>query len=270
MIKEILFNQSPVRYSVSGSGETIMLLHGFGEDSSIFHHQQAELEKNYTVILVDLPGSGRSPALPSSDVSIETFAEVVHDIVQAEGLPTFVLVGHSMGGYITMAYAEKYADTLKAFGWMHSTAMPDSDEKIVTRKKGIEFIQHNGAYAFLKTSIPNLFSDYSKRNCPELISNLIEEGSRFTNEALIQYYRAMMARPDRKHVLKQAKVPVLMIAGTEDVAAPLADVSAQASLPKECHFHVLENTGHMGMIERPDDVSRLLNKFLSAVGGNYL
>lgn len=267
MIKEIQFYDAPVFYSDLGGGEPVVLLHGFGEDRNIFRNQIAELEKTYRLILPDLPGSGQSPVLKQPNVTIETFAEIVHRIVLKEGLFNVSMIGHSMGGYITLAYAEKYPERLKAFGWMHSTAFADSQEKIDTRKKGIHFIRQNGASAFLKTSIPNLFSAQSKQNNPELVSDLIEAGNRFTGEALIQYYQAMMARPDRTNVLKQTTVPVMMIAGTDDAAAPLDDVSAQAALPKECHFHILENTGHMGMLEQPEKVASLIGRFLSAIGG---
>jgi pimeloyl-ACP methyl ester carboxylesterase len=117
----------------------------------------------------------------------------------------------------------------------------------------------------LKTAIPNLFGAFFKEQSPEKVSALIEEARRFNDDWLVWYYRAMINRPDRSNVLKQAKVPVLIVAGDEDLAAPLADLSAQAALPQICHFHLLKETGHMGMLERETAMNEILLNFMSTI-----
>ena len=107
-----------------------------------------------------------------------------------------------MGGYITLAFAEKYPGLLSSFGLFHSSAFADSEEKIATRRKGIEFIRKNGTRAFVKTSVPNLFCEETKKEKPELINQLLDIANTIPPEALIQYYEAMIERPDRTSVLK--------------------------------------------------------------------
>ena len=89
------------------------------------------------------------------------------------------LIGHSMGGYITLAFAEKYPELLNAFGLFHSTAYADDDAKKETRRKGIEFIKNKGVSAFLKNTTPNLFSEKTKKENPQLVEKLIDHIERF-------------------------------------------------------------------------------------------
>jgi pimeloyl-ACP methyl ester carboxylesterase len=180
-----------------------------------------------------------------------------------ESIDKAVVLGHSMGGYITLALAEKHPEVLRAFGLIHSTAFADTDEKIATRKKGIEFINQHGAYAFLKTSTPNLFSEKTKKEHPQIIDDLIEKGKSFSADALVQYYEAMISRPDRTAVLRNATVPVLFIIGSEDVAAPLTDLSKQIHLPEVSHIHILEQVGHMSMVEASDELTKHMLGFIN-------
>jgi pimeloyl-ACP methyl ester carboxylesterase len=173
-----------------------------------------------------------------------------------------------MGGYITLALVESYWNHVNAFGLFHSSAFSDTEEKKQTRKKGIEFIKQNGAFEFLKTSTPNLFSPNSKEQSrklsgPNSIDEFINSLKDLTPQTLIAYYEAMMKRPDRTEVLKNTKNPVLFIAGEHDVAVPLNDMLKQCHLPEKSYFHVLKNSGHMGLMEETEKANRILEDFLA-------
>ena len=168
-----------------------------------------------------------------------------------------------MGGYITLAFAEKYPELLDAVGLFHSSAYADDEVKKETRKKGIEFISNNGALSFLKTSIPNLFSTKTKDENPGLVEELINMTKDFSPESLIQYYQAMIKRPDRTIVLKTFPKPLLFIAGKYDNAVPLKSSLEQCHLPGVTYFHILQNSGHMGMWEEKDATTRFLLGFLN-------
>jgi pimeloyl-ACP methyl ester carboxylesterase len=188
--------------------------------------------------------------------------EVIHAIIHEERLDACPVIGHSMGGYITLALAEKYYNHVSAFGLFHSTAFADSEEKKAVRRKGIEFIEQHGAYEFIKTTTPNLFSEYSKIHIPNSIQEFIQQQHNFSPAALVYYYKAMMARPDRAHVLQNAAVPVLFIMGKYDNAAPPADMLKKCRLPEKSYIHILQNAAHMGMIEEKEKCNEILEKFL--------
>jgi pimeloyl-ACP methyl ester carboxylesterase len=223
MQKTIIHKSLTVFYRTEyGEGQTLpdiplVLLHGFAEDGWIWDQQVEYLKKNHRLIIPDLPGSGRSSLLPA-ETSVEELADFINAILDAEKTEKCVLVGHSMGGYITLAFAEKYPLRLKAFGLFHSTAYSDSEEKKKARRKSIELIRNYGVPAFIRQSTPNLFSENFRRLHPEIIEGLINRYANF--------------HPD---------------------------------MPGLAYIHILENAGHMGMLEESARTNLLLDEFLQQV-----
>jgi pimeloyl-ACP methyl ester carboxylesterase len=262
MIQQIHFKNTDLYYHVSGIGPAVVLIHGFGETATIWDNLAHQLS-GYQLIIPDLPGSGRSGLI--SDMSIEGMAESLLAILDHENVSSCVMIGHSMGGYITLAFAEKFEDRLQGFGLFHSSAFADSEEKKDTRRKGIDFIRSNGALPFIKTATPNLYAPQSKEQHPEWIEEHIALASGLTEAALIHYYESMMVRPDRTDILKNTKLPVLFIFGSFDQAILLEDGLKQCHLPQMAVIHILEQAGHMGMIEMPAASNNHVLNFLSLI-----
>lgn len=256
------FLDSNISYSIAGSGTTVLLLHGFGEDHHVFHQQVETLQQHCRLVLPDLPGSGESSFAYEVCSSIDNMASAMHALMQEICTEPFVVLGHSMGGYITLAMAEQQTSRIKAFGLLHSTAFADSEEKKETRKKSIGFIRENGAHAFLKTAIPGLFAESFTLTNPATINELVEKGKALTAKALIAYYEAMITRPDRTQVLRSAKCAVLFLLGDEDKAAPMQDVLQQVHLPANSEIKILRKTGHMGMLEQPKLTTETICSFI--------
>src|SRR4030095_8934231 len=269
MNKQLQIATKRICYRVYGKGKPVMFLHGFGETSEVWNNQVEYLKDNFKLILPDLPGTGDSEMI--SDMSIEGMSEVIKVIFDAEregahdSQANAVLVGHSMGGYISLAYVKNYYKWLRGFGLFHSTAFPDNEEKKDVRKKGIEFIRKHGAFEFLKTSTPNLFSPTSKAKKSELIDVFIRGLHNFSGPALVSYYEAMMQRPDTTDLLKSTRLPVLFVIGKYDNAVPMQDILKQAYLPEKSYIHILHQSGHMGMLEEPGTGNHILKKFLHEI-----
>lgn len=262
------YNGNTVSYNDIGQGQVVVLLHGFGEDSCIWNNLVENLSKEYRVIIPDLPGSGKSGMLNSDKAEIEDYSTCMMKLLENEKIVKCILLGHSMGGYITLAFAEKYAALLCGFGLIHSTAFADNEDKKENRRKSIQFLKENNSFAFLKTSIPNLFSEKTKKESVGIITSLIKRGESFSSESLIQYCRAMMNRPDRTNVLSTTKLPVMMIIGEEDKAVPMEDVLKQVHLPAIVLVHILTDVGHMGMLEKPLALTEYLLSFCRFVYPN--
>jgi len=265
MKKQILSAGHQVHYSDSGDGNTVVLLHGFAESGSIWDPQTASLKDHFRVIVPDLPGSGESTmqVMGSEYPTMEDHASIIRNILDAENIGRVTLIGHSMGGYITLAFAEKFPERLQGIGLVHSTAMPDSEEKKSFRLRSIEFMDTNGAAVFLSEAIPKLYGGTFRKEFPEQVRlHVAESSAQFNTAALSSYYRAMMQRPDRRTVLKEFNGPVLMIAGEDDMTIPLQESLAQCHLPKECHVHILKDVAHMGMREKPEMMNSVLREFL--------
>ncbi len=263
MKKTLSVEGSAIHYRVLGSGGTVILVHGFGETGAVWDRQAAYFENKYRLIIPDLPGSGSSELI--ADMSMSGMAEIVKKIAEQEAVPGEkpVLIGHSMGGYIALAYAEKYANELSGFGLFHSTAYADNDEKKATRRKGIEFIREHGAFAFLKNTSPKLFSEHTKKENPDLVEGFIQSLSNFSPEALVSYYEGMIDRPDRTAVLEKSPWPVLFIAGEHDTAIPLEDILKLCRIPEKSYIHTLSKSGHLGMLEETDRSNQILEEYLA-------
>ena len=170
-----------------------------------------------------------------------------------------------MGGYITLAFAEKYPERLNGFTFLHSTAFADSEEKKTARRKSIEFIRKYGAAEFIKQSSPNLFSEHTKSENPSLIQELISRYDNFEADVLVYYYEAMMQRPDRTNLLRSFKKPIQFIIGEGDNAVPLEQSLRLCYLPEFSYIHILESAGHIGMWEAKAEVNNFLLAFINQV-----
>jgi len=264
-------NSAAIAYRILGEGINVVLLHGFGEDSTVWNSQIDFLQSYCRLIVPDLPGSGQSVFSNDENLqsvskhqpsSIEYYADQVRALLQHENITSCIMLGHSMGGYITLSIAENFPSLLKGFGLIHSSAFADTDEKKETRLRSIILMEDYGAQRFLKNTTPLLFGQRFKNESPEKINKLIENGNIFSKLTLQQYYTAIMKRPDRTTVLKASDIPVLFVIGTEDIAAPLEDLLKQVHLPKIAYIHILEQTGHMGMLEAPEKMKTALLEFI--------
>lgn len=238
----------------------IVLLHGFSENGSVWNQQRDFLGEWFRVITPDLPGSGNTPLTAS--LSIESMADYVYSVLESEQITQAVVIGHSMGGYVALALAEKAPDMIKGLGLFHSTAAPDSEEKKEGRRKSIQLIEQYGGEAFVKQALPNMFSPSFKSIHPEQVEAYVQMGITCPANAQIAWYKAMANRPDRTSVLKSIKAPVLFVIGKDDTAVPLQGVLPQVSLPAISSIHIFEQTGHMGMWEVPEASRRLLKDFI--------
>lgn len=259
-------------YSVYGKGKpVVVLVHGFAATGKVWQKQYEFLSPSCTVIVPDLPGSGNSTFKNIENLSlikendachIDFYADCLKEMLQKENIKQCIMLGHSMGGYITLAFAGKYPSFLKAFGLINSTAFADNEEKKTVRLKAIETIETYGGYTFLQKTISSLFGEAFKKSHPHVIEELIESSKKFPDKILEDYYRAMMNRQERTQVLSAAKIPVLFVMGEEDKPAPPTDVLQQVHLPEISYIHMLEETGHMSMLEAPEKLNNHLHNFI--------
>jgi pimeloyl-ACP methyl ester carboxylesterase len=264
MQKRIQFRGESLEYEIRGSGLYVMLVHGFTEDRRIWDPLIAGMEDKYCWILPDLPGSGES-AFNASLHQLKDFGEVLKMIVEIENIRALVMIGHSMGGYISLAFAEKYPSALMALGLFHSSSYEDSTEKKESRDKNIRFIQKNGAGPFVEQSIPGLYGHAFATENPEEIRKQIDRYANFKPESLVLYLSAMKQRPATTGVLKSFTKPTLFIMGEEDKAVPVKDALEQCHLPQISYIHILTHTAHMGMIENTSLCNSFIDQFLEQI-----
>jgi pimeloyl-ACP methyl ester carboxylesterase len=247
-----------LHHTISGHGShSIVLLHGFCENNTCFNKQVLLLKDQFQVICIDLPGFGESSDLDAT--SMEQMADLVYATLKTIGVQQGVMVGHSMGGYVTLAFAKKYPNSLKGFCLLHSTATADSDERKQKREQAIAFIEQNGHEAYVKAFIPPLFaSNYPNQTD---ISDAILQGLRTSPKGLIQALHAMKQREDSVDFIKQSLVPIMYMIGSHDNLIPSMDLLKQVAVLRHGKLIMLEQSGHMGMIEEPEKCAHAIADF---------
>lgn len=245
-----------LHYTSTGLGNTIVLIHGFCENSTCFNEQVFLLKDHYNIVTIDLPGHGQSPVIPS--FSMSGLADEIKAVLDNLNITECVLLGHSMGGYATLAFAKKYHTMLTGFGLMHSTANADNEERKKKRDQGIALVKEKGAAIYVRNFIPPLFApDTSK----ELIEARQVSNSNITAEAVIACLEAMKNRDDSNAFIQETNLPVAFFIGKQDVLIPEADMLAQAASAKTAKVVYLEKAAHMGMLEVPEQVKEGIRTF---------
>lgn len=246
---------------------TLVFLHGFAESREIWTEFTREFPDGYRLLVPNLLGHGTNRH-SAADLTMEGQARYLNEYLKEKNCPAPVLlVGHSMGGYVALAYAERYPDRVAGLALINSSALPDTDEKRANREKNIGFVERHGAEKFMDTFVRPLFAPANRDRLPEQLAFLEEIGKATPQETIIGANRGMAARPDRTRVLREATFPVLMVVGKEDVAVHLDQSAAQAHLAPEAYAVFLHDVGHLAYYERPEETRRAVLALAERVFG---
>lgn len=248
-----------LQYRKTGSGPTIVLLHGFPVSGLLWSRVWDKIGEYNTVIAPDLPGSGGSTGI--ANLSMEQIADGVKAILDAENISKAIIAGHSMGGYVSMAFADRYPEMVSGVAMVHSIASDDTKEKKETRRKSIALIEKGGKEPFVKQMIPNLFSANTSQLYPEWVTEQVEEGLKIPAESLAAFYNAMINRRNHIETLSRATFPILWVAGKDDAITPLDKVIQHSILANVNFVMVYDNCGHMSMIEQSERLATDIIEF---------
>lgn len=254
-------NTQYLAHYVAGEGKPLVLVHGFCESNQIWLNTLPALTDKYKVIAVDLGGFGESADLLPHPTTTDTLALQIKDLLWSLGIDQAVWIGHSLGGYVSLAFAEKYPAQVKGLGLFHSSALPDSEDKKKVRQNVIDFVEKNGVQPFIDNFVEPLF--YHKRH-PELQASIFSVqsiASQTPLKTVVEVTKAMRDRVDRTQVLRNALFPVLLAIGREDGAVPFETYIPQLTLASDTLVHIWTETAHMGMYERPEETRKLLRYF---------
>ncbi len=260
-ISEAVINGKKIRYSDHGEGVAIIMLHGFIERIEIWESMSDELSKTHRVVCIELPGHGQSELIGEVQ-TMESMATHIKQLINQLAIDKFVMIGHSMGGYITLAYAEMFPNDLLGVGLFHSHALADSDEVKIGRERTVDIIQKDRD-GFIFNFIPELFSDKNREFCNDQIIWLQKGAKNMSKESLIACLRGMALRTDKLDFLTSTNIPIMFIIGKDDSRSPYHSVLAQAALPYHSEILLLGDCGHMGYIEKADETTRFVQSFVS-------
>ncbi len=248
--KTVKYKDAKVVYSQIGSGQPILLLHGFLEDRSMWAGFVLELAQKFNVISIDLLGHGETDSFGYVH-SMQHHAEAVKTVLDAEAIDKVNIIGHSMGGYIALAFAKLFPEMVSKLVLFHSTAFADSDDRKKDRERVIQLVQRSKS-VYIKTVLPSLFADDTRKGLKDEIQGLIDLANGFPKQGIVANIRGMMDREERIDVLRDAAIPKLIIHGELDPIISTNDMKSLADLNPNIQLKIVAGIGHMGHLEAPE------------------
>lgn len=260
MTEYFTFKQEKIAFTQKGKGRCIVLLHGFLESKTTWADYVDALSKKFKVVAIDLPGHGNSASYGYVH-TMELMAETVKALLDYLRLKKYVLVGHSMGGYVALAFAENYPDYIKGLVLFHSTAAADTDEKKYDRDKAIRLVKRT-PHKYIAEAVKRLFAAHNLEKLADKVKLAQDIAMQTTQQGIIDALEGMKIRPNREVVLKFVSYPILFINGKYDLVIPYENIQHQLQLAHQIETLLLENSGHMGFFEEPEKSLKALNKFV--------
>jgi pimeloyl-ACP methyl ester carboxylesterase len=257
-----LFRGGRIHYSDSGKGSAIVLLHGYLETSEVWNGFEEKLSLQFRIITVDLPGHGLSDVYGHVH-TMEFMATGIKELLDSLGLKKACLLGHSLGGYVTLAFLDLFPDLLSGYCLFHSHPFPDPPEALEKRKREIEIVKSGKKNLMYPDNVRRMFADSNLEKFSESLQRLKEAASRIPGEGIIAVLNGMMIRPSRLSVMEEGRVPSLWILGVMDNYIPCDVVQAKVNLPPNAKAVVLKNTGHIGFIEEKELSVKAVSAFVN-------
>lgn len=251
----------PIFYTDSGNGNPVVLLHGFLENSRMWQAFIPELAKNNRIICIDLLGHGKTDCLGYIH-SMELMADSVNAVLNHLKIKKTTIIGHSMGGYVALAFAEKNPNKLKGICLMNSTALPDSEEKKQHRDRAILAVKKNYK-TFIRIAVNNLFRPKNRLIFADKIKNVINEALNTPLQGIISALEGMKIREDKQHILQSSNFKKMMIISKKD---PVLDYDTLINQTKDKDIMVVEfPDGHMSHIENEKAFLVEIQRFIEVI-----
>ena len=260
-MKTTTYKNAKITYSDNGKGKAIVLLHGFLENLNMWNRFIPELSEKHRVIAIDLLGHGATECLGYVH-TMEDQADMVHHVLQLLKIKKAVFVGHSMGGYVALAFAELYPEAMKGLVLLNSTSKADSHERKINRNRAIKAVKQNYS-AFVSLSIANLFSEANRERLADEIIKVREQALQTPLQGIIATLEGMKIRKDREQILHSATYPILLILGEKDGVLNYKDSVEQ--IKGTAVQLVSFPDGHMSHIENESELKEVLVDFLKIV-----
>lgn len=260
-MNHIQFKNTSIAYSDTGKGTAIVLLHGFLENQKMWDNHIASFAKKNRVITIDLLGHGETECLGYIH-SMEDNADAVHSVLAELRIRKAIFVGHSMGGYVALAFAEMYPEAVKGLVLLNSTSKADSDERKINRDRAIKAVKQS-YITFVSLAIANLFSENNRERLVEEIENTKKEALKTPLQAIVASLEGMKIRADREVLLHLTSFPKMLILGEKD---PVLDYEETKVQTKNTDVELITfPDGHMSHIENQDELTTVLLQFFKKI-----
>jgi pimeloyl-ACP methyl ester carboxylesterase len=259
-----LYRGRRIHYTDSGDGAVIVLLHGYLESSEVWNGFSGKLALSFRVISVDLPGCGLSDVFGEVH-SMEFMAMAIKELFDHLGIIKVFLTGHSLGGYVALAFLELFPDLLSGYCLFHSQPFADTPAAIEKRKREIEIVKMGKKNLMYPDNVIKMFASSNLEKFSDALQRSKNIASRIPGEGIIAVLNGMMIRPSRLTFMEEGKVPCLWILGSMDNYIPYDLIQKQVNLPDNAKIVILANSGHMGFVEEEELSVKIVLDFVNII-----
>lgn len=256
-------NSLELGYDDVGNGMPLLFVHAFPLNRTQWAPQVSALVERCRCVAVDLRGFGDSSVLPP--YSMERYADDCAHLLDQLHIDKVVLVGSSMGGYISFAFWRRHRSRVRAMVLAGTRAGADSDETLARRRQLIDLARKEGAVAVANLQIASLIGKTARERQPDTYDAVHRMIAVAPVEGIVGAVGAMMVRPDSTATLATIDVPTLIIVGDEDVPTPPKEARAMHERIPGSRLEVIAQSGHLVNLERPAAINHLLHEFLTVL-----
>jgi len=264
-MKCLLKNGTEIEFDDTGSGKVVVLIHAFPLSRAMWQPQIESLRGEFRVIAPDLRGFGGTTVF-GEPPTMERMADDVNALLDERDVSEPVVVcGLSMGGYVALAFARKYAARLRGLVLADTRAEPDDEAGKAGRKKMIAFAAEHSPREVIDHVMPKMVSGAAFKNQTPVVEQVRALASAQSREGIIHALRAMRDRPDSRPTLAQIKAPTLVIVGGDDTLTPPPMAQTLASGIRGARLVTIKGAGHISNLENPDAFTRAMREFLGGL-----
>jgi pimeloyl-ACP methyl ester carboxylesterase len=263
-------DDATIDVSAEGSGDPIVLIHGFPLTREIWDSQAAQLAEQARVIRPDLRGMGRSSA-PDGPYLMETLAGDIAAVLDALGIERAAIVGHSLGGYVAMAFCRMYTERVTRLALVCSRLAADSEQAARTREDLADRAEReNSVEPVLESYVPRLFAQKTLEKNAHLADRARAIARQNSVHGVAAMLRGMAQRGEAYDIAEELRMPVLIVAGGGDRIVGAEEAERMRRAFPRAQLRVLESSGHLPMLEEPQALGDVLLRFLRGSGGTGL
>lgn len=260
--KFLMAGSTALHIADSGVGEKcVVLLHGYLESMYVWDDFAPLLTPSVRVITVDIPGHGISE-VKGEVHTMEMVADVLHQMLKSLEIERVTMVGHSMGGYVALAFCARYPEQLDGLVLLSSTPNPDTEAKRENRRREIALVRAGKKDALARVAPEAGFAEQNRRRLRSYIDDLTECVHITEDDGIVALLGGMMERADQNEMLRKSAVPQLFILGKKDGYIPVEVAEEIVANHPQAQVAWLEESGHMGFIEEPEACAEALLKFV--------
>jgi 3-oxoadipate enol-lactonase len=234
-----------------GKGSPLVLLHGYPLDHTIWDGVVPLLEKEFDLIIPDMRGFGKSD-VNASDDNLTNYATDMAKLLNHLKIGKAGLAGHSMGGYVALAFAREFPDRVSGLAMISSQTLSDTPEIRESRLSTARQVMEKGVGIVVEAMTPKLSTD---ERVQDFVKRLIAHQR---PEGISNALKAMAGRTDSSELFPTFKFPVVIVHGDADLLIPIKRAREMRAALPTAYYIELAGLGHMAMMEKPDDVTKAL------------